>query len=154
MCDAKLMDALLEPWPEAECDQCHDPSISTDSAAWEELDSADPNRLAADFIDECYRTNYCVLCDEKFGVNPEDLDFHLIQNHAEYYDEVQVQRGYGIGEEISIKIKEQSSAHNRVQVKYGAENLDNLQVSDLNVLFKNTEAQVKSVSWICWWGNC
>ena len=142
MSDAKLMDALLEPWPEAEWDQCHDPS---DSVAWEELDSADPNRLAADFIDECYRTNYCVLCDEKFGVNPEDLDFHLIQNHAEYYDEVQVQRGYGIGEEISIKIKEQSSAHNRVQVKYGAENLDNLQVSDLNVLFKNTEAQVKSV---------
>jgi len=140
MCDAQLMDALLEPSPEA--DQCHPPSTS--GVAWEELDSADPSRLTADFIDECYRTNYCVFCDENFGVNPGDLDFHLIQNHAEYYDEVQAQRGYGL-EEISIKIKEQSSAHNRVQVKYAAEDLDNLQISDLNVLFKNTEAQVKSI---------
>ena len=135
--DSELMDQMNIPWLQDEC------SAPTSVGDDDDNDSAclNPDRLALDYIDYCYQNQYCPLCDETFRA---DLDLHFINHHPEYYDQFN-QRGYGAIEVANMTIEELSSAHNRVQVKFGVKNLEQLNISDLRVLFKSTEAKVKRV---------
>lgn len=102
-------------------------------------------RNAKDYIFECYRDNFCPLCDETFGTKSSHLDEHFIQYHPDFYEIGNFQRGEGNPAVpiAQIQFTVTSSSHNGTMKKYSAK-LDN-KIEDLNTLFSSSERAWKEI---------